>query len=102
MKSVECILAILCFLGCQSLSQLTTSGNLYQLISGNDTDGSTSSFAKFTAYFQCGQDNWCGYVAKEKTSGKFVMKRIDDALNEARYSSIWKKKVSGKYTIILY
>ena len=92
-------LAILCFLWHQSLSQLTTSGNMYQLVSGNDTDDNTSPFEKFTAYFECGQDYGCGCVAKEKAGGTFVKKTIDDALDETRYSAIWKERASGKYTI---
>ena len=100
-ESLEGTFVILCLLGCQSFSQLTTSGNMYQLVSGNNTDDSISPFEKFTAYFECGRDNGCGYVAKEKADGKFVKKRVGDALNETGYSAIWKKKSSGKYTIIL-
>ena len=93
---VECILVTLCFLWYQSLSQLTTSGSMYQLVSGNDVEDITTSLEKFTAYFECGQDNGCHHVAREKADGDFVQKGIGDALNETRYSAIWKKRLSGK------
>ena len=74
---------------------------MYELISGKDAGDSTSSFEKFTAYFECGQDDGCGYVAKEKSSGMFVKERIGEAMNISKYSAIWKKRMSGKHTIIM-
>ena len=101
LQSVEYILLVLCHLWHPLMSQLTTSGQMYELVSGKDTDDNTSSFEKFIAYFECGQDDGCGYVAKEKSSGMFVKGTIGKAMNISKYSAMWKKRISGKHTINL-
>ena len=74
---------------------------MYELIAGKDVDDNASSLEKLSAYIACSQDDGCGYVVKEKASGKFIKKRTVDVLNETIYAVIWKKKPSGEYILIL-
>lgn len=93
---VACIIIVLLHLGRQLASQVTHSGHTYQLVSGQDADDTASPFDKYAAYIECGQDNSCGYVAKEKSGGKFIIKKNGEKLNAARYTTVWKKINNGK------
>ena len=83
------------FLASQVKSQLSTTGYVYEPVSGNDQEDSISS-ERFTAYDECWGMGECGFVAKRRIDGKFVKLRIEATLNNTKYSNIWKKKMEGK------
>ena len=83
------------FLGSQVKSQLSTTGYVFEPVSGNDQEDSISS-ERFTAYHECWGMRECGFVAKEKNGAKFVKLRIGAKLNNTKYSTIWKKRMEGK------
>ena len=99
LKMVLLLLLGLCQLGLQFLSQLTTAGYMYELVAGQDNDDGVSASAKFTAYFDCWQDESCLYVAKEKSSGKYLVKKPGDTLNKDEYSAVWKKNTFGRHNL---
>ena len=95
LKIVVFLLLVLCQLGKRFLSQLTTAGYMYELVAGQDSNDDVSASAKFTAYFDCWQDDSCLYVAKEKSSGKFLLKKTGEVVNNDDYSAVWKKNTVG-------
>ena len=95
LKIVVFLLLVLCQLGKRLLSQLTTAGYMYELVAGQDSNDDVSASAKFTAYFECWQDDSCLYVAKEKSSGKFLLKKTGEVVNKDDYSAVWKKNTVG-------
>ena len=99
LKMVVFVLLALCQLRQQLQSQLSTAGFMYETVAGQDNDDDISAFAKFTAYFNCWQDDSCLYVAKEKKSGKFLLKKAGEVPNNEKYSAVWKKNVIGRYSI---
>ena len=99
LKLVLLLLLVLCQLGQQFLSQLSTTGYMYELIAGQDSDDALSAAARFTAYFDCWQDDNCLYVAKEKSSGTFVLRKAGETLNSDQYSAVWKKNTVGRHSV---
>ena len=99
LKVVLLLVLVLCQLGQRFLSQLTTAGYMYELIAGQDNDDAASAAAKFTAYFDCWQDDSCFYVAEEKNSGAFVLKKAGATLNNDKYSAVWKKSTIGRHSV---
>ena len=95
LKMVLFLVLALCQLGKGFLSQLTTAGYMYELVAGQDSNDDVSASAKFTAYFDCWQDDSCLYVAKEKSSGKFLLKKTGEIVNNDDYSAVWKKNTVG-------
>ena len=83
------------FLASQVKSQLSTTGYVFEPVSGNDQEDSISS-ERFTTYHACWGMGECGFVAKRTSDGKFVKLRIGVTLNSTKYSKIWKKRMEGK------
>ena len=98
-KIVLLLVLALCQLGKRFLSQLTTVGHMYELIAGQDSDDAASAAARFTAYFDCWQDDNCLYVAKEISSGTFALKKAGETLNNDKYSAVWKKNTVGRHSV---
>ena len=80
--------------------QLSTTGYVYDPISGNDEENNLSS-ERFIAYHDCWELGECGYVAKRRSDRKYVKLKIGATLNETNYSIIWKKRVEGKRNFCL-
>ena len=99
LKIVALLILVLCQVEQRLLSQLTTAGYMYQLVAGKDNDDDVSAFAKFTAYIDCWQDDSCLYVVKEKSSGKFALKKTGEMLNNGKYFAVWKKNYIGRHNI---
>ena len=102
LKTVVLLLLALCYFGQQLLSQLATAGHMYELVAGKDSDDDVSASSKFTAYFDCWQDDSCLYVAKEKSSGRFVLRKAGAMFNEDKYFAVWKKNAVGRHKISLH
>ena len=75
-------------------SQLSTTGYVYEPVSGDNQEDSISS-ERFTVYHECWGMRECGFVAKRKNDGKFVKLRIGATLNNTKYSNIWQKRMEG-------
>ena len=75
---------------------------MYELVTGQDSDDDVSASAKFTAYFDCWQDDSCLYVAKEKSSGTFELRKAGEVFNKDKYSAVWKKKAVGRHSMCLH
>ena len=89
------------FLASQVKSQLSTTGYVYEPVSGNDQEGSISS-ERFTTYHECWGMGECGFVAKRTSDGIFVKLRIGAMLNNTKYSKIWKKRIEGRQICYLF
>ena len=89
------ILFCLVSLANKVISQLSTTGYIYEPVIGNYEED-VISYEKMTAYSECWWQVECGYVAKRKVDGKFVKLRIGAKLNTTKYSIIWAKRIEGK------